>query len=772
MTRSRHAAASFVLVRLIRVFSTHQLVAQEATRMSLTRRFAAATAIVSFALAGACGSDSLTNGTDGDAGHRRHGDPRGLLFHGHGHLHVALGRQQLHHRARRRRGGPLRGGRQRDGAGHAWHRHVHRRRTSRPTRCTAIASSRSIGTATSAPSSEATRHDARRSAMQRPTSRRTSRRVARLYADTVYTLKGFIHVANGATLTIQPGTKIQGDFNTLGSSLFILRGAKIDAQGTADAPIVFTSSRAAGQRQPGDWGGLILVGNAPSNRERHRHRRRHGHRRHRSRRRQELRGRLFRRHRPDRQLRHAAVRPRGVRRFRPVAGRRAQLVHLRGGGNRHAHLVSSRRWAALDDSYEFFGGGFDGDHLVAYETGDDMFDMSEGFVGPPPVPDRLQLGAAHAAHRRRLSRDRSRGHRERRLQRLGLRQRPQPAAVHDSGHRQLHADRLRRAVVRRHRRRLRHDAPPRHGRLLRQWRRGALPGGRRLAARSGDVPPRRQRRDPRSRHRRSRARNIFFAEISGTVFQANTATPANQFALDAAGNALTASTATTAALFTAIPATGAVPTGIAAFDWTPVAGSPIAHGWSGDVHRQDRHEGRHVRHRHELRRRRRRRRHEVVAGLDDLRPQLIRHHRFRMNVLGCIAAIALTGAVAACDSASGASRTAKAATDSLRADSIARVRQDSINRAQPGYVRRLDPSHRGGGSSVQRHGWRDGRRRAPACELIARRARGPHRRRRRTRRLGRISRAPRSHRANSSICSIPARRTPIRPTASHRDSCG
>lgn len=87
-----------------------------------------------------------------------------------------------------------------------------------------------------------------------------------LYADTVYTLKGFIHVANGATLTIQAGTRILGDFNTLGSSLFVLRGAKIDARGTPDAPIVFTSSRAAGQRQPGDWGGLIIVGNAPSSR--------------------------------------------------------------------------------------------------------------------------------------------------------------------------------------------------------------------------------------------------------------------------------------------------------------------------------------------------------------------------------------------------------------------------------------------------------------------------------------------------------------------------
>src|SRR4029453_9800376 len=85
-------------------------------------------------------------------------------------------------------------------------------------------------------------------------------------ADRTYTLKGFIHVLNGATLTIQPGTKIMGDFTTVGSSLFILRGAKINAVGTADNPIVFTSSRPAGQRQPGDWGGLIIVGNAKINR--------------------------------------------------------------------------------------------------------------------------------------------------------------------------------------------------------------------------------------------------------------------------------------------------------------------------------------------------------------------------------------------------------------------------------------------------------------------------------------------------------------------------
>jgi hypothetical protein len=53
-----------------------------------------------------------------------------------------------------------------------------------------------------------------------------------LYADTTYTLKAFVHVGNAATLTIQPGTTIKGDEQ---SALFIMRGAKINAVGTAAA---------------------------------------------------------------------------------------------------------------------------------------------------------------------------------------------------------------------------------------------------------------------------------------------------------------------------------------------------------------------------------------------------------------------------------------------------------------------------------------------------------------------------------------------------------
>ncbi|WP_457289194.1 hypothetical protein [Pedobacter sp. UYP24] len=83
-------------------------------------------------------------------------------------------------------------------------------------------------------------------------------------ADKIYLLKGNIFVTANATLTIQAGTIIKGDKATKGA-LIITRGAKINAVGTADKPIVFTSSIAAGARKEGDWGGVILLGKAQNN---------------------------------------------------------------------------------------------------------------------------------------------------------------------------------------------------------------------------------------------------------------------------------------------------------------------------------------------------------------------------------------------------------------------------------------------------------------------------------------------------------------------------
>jgi len=47
-----------------------------------------------------------------------------------------------------------------------------------------------------------------------------------------YTLKGWVYIANGAQLTIEPGTVIKGDKGTK-ASLIVERGGKLIAQGTA-----------------------------------------------------------------------------------------------------------------------------------------------------------------------------------------------------------------------------------------------------------------------------------------------------------------------------------------------------------------------------------------------------------------------------------------------------------------------------------------------------------------------------------------------------------
>ena len=79
-----------------------------------------------------------------------------------------------------------------------------------------------------------------------------------------YNLRGFVYVPSGVTLTIEPGVIIKGEKSSRGT-LIVERGGKIIAQGTRERPIVFTSAAAPGQRAPGDWGGIIILGKAPNN---------------------------------------------------------------------------------------------------------------------------------------------------------------------------------------------------------------------------------------------------------------------------------------------------------------------------------------------------------------------------------------------------------------------------------------------------------------------------------------------------------------------------
>lgn len=79
-----------------------------------------------------------------------------------------------------------------------------------------------------------------------------------------YLLRGAVFVPQGATLNINAGTRIIGESGSVGT-LIVLRGGRLNAIGTATAPIVFTSDQPIGQRSRGDWGGLIINGRARLN---------------------------------------------------------------------------------------------------------------------------------------------------------------------------------------------------------------------------------------------------------------------------------------------------------------------------------------------------------------------------------------------------------------------------------------------------------------------------------------------------------------------------
>jgi len=84
-------------------------------------------------------------------------------------------------------------------------------------------------------------------------------------ANNTYLLSGPIYVNSNATLTIEPGTVIRGNKAIAGSALVITKGAKLIANGTKNAPIVFTSSGGVGNRAIGDWGGIVILGKAANN---------------------------------------------------------------------------------------------------------------------------------------------------------------------------------------------------------------------------------------------------------------------------------------------------------------------------------------------------------------------------------------------------------------------------------------------------------------------------------------------------------------------------
>lgn len=81
-----------------------------------------------------------------------------------------------------------------------------------------------------------------------------------LDATKIYKITGAVIVRDGGKLVIPAGTKLEASG---GTSAFVVveQGGQIFANGTATAPVVFTSPAAT----PGSWGGVVICGRAPIN---------------------------------------------------------------------------------------------------------------------------------------------------------------------------------------------------------------------------------------------------------------------------------------------------------------------------------------------------------------------------------------------------------------------------------------------------------------------------------------------------------------------------
>jgi hypothetical protein len=184
-----------------------------------------------------------------------------------------------------------------------------------------------------------------------------------LTADKEWTLKGYVYVPEGITLTIEPGTVIKSDITEKGA-LTIERGGKIMAEGTADKPIVFTS----GNDFPiaGDWGGVVILGRATTNKG-------------------EATieggiGRMYGGTNDDDNsgvLKYVRIEYAGIAAF---ANSEINALTL-GAVGRGTTIEFVECYYSNDDAFEFFGGTVNPKYLVAVSTADDDYDFDFGYTG-------------------------------------------------------------------------------------------------------------------------------------------------------------------------------------------------------------------------------------------------------------------------------------------------------------------------------------------------------------------------------------------------------
>lgn len=188
--------------------------------------------------------------------------------------------------------------------------------------------------------------------------------------ENLYILTDLTYVVGDSVLTIQAGTVVQGDEK---AALVVTRGSQLVTEGTETDPVVMTSSLDVGDRAPGDWGGIVLLGEATLNSATGENQIEGidptedrgayggtddesscGH------------------------LKYTRVEFAGD--FFGVADNELNAVTLGAcGSGTLLEYVQAHR--GLDDGFEFFGGQVNAHHLVVSSTDDDGLDWDFGFTG-------------------------------------------------------------------------------------------------------------------------------------------------------------------------------------------------------------------------------------------------------------------------------------------------------------------------------------------------------------------------------------------------------
>jgi hypothetical protein len=187
------------------------------------------------------------------------------------------------------------------------------------------------------------------------------------------TLKGYTYFTSGTTLTIPAGTTIKSDITDKGA-LCIERGARIIAEGTATQPIVFTSGKAVGQRNPGDWGGILILGKARTNRSTE----------------PTIEGGIGRPYGGTDDTDNSGVMKFVRIEFGGIVAQPGSEINglTLGAVGSGTVLENIQVTYGNDDAFEFFGGTVNAKNLVSFSNADDDFDFDFGYTG------RIQFGVA------------------------------------------------------------------------------------------------------------------------------------------------------------------------------------------------------------------------------------------------------------------------------------------------------------------------------------------------------------------------------------------